>query len=169
MAAPLGDRVRVVDFTPQFLAKFGAAEGRSLIKLATLYKNEVQRLMRESPASGRTYKRLRTRRATRRRLALGQKRTPADYIFHQASAPGEPPAIDNSRLVNSAMIEVRGDHVVAGSSLAKIPLALEFGRLDGTIKPRPAWRPAMRVLLGTDGQLRTGIVFREALRDEGIK
>ena len=161
--------VRVVDHTAAFAAKVGKAAAKATYTLGNLYKNEVQRLMRTSPASGRLYRRLRTRRASRRKLALGQRRTGADYIWHQASAPGQPPAVDYGRLVNSVTVEVRPDHVLVGSSMAKVPLALEFGRLDGTIAPRPAWRPALSVLRGPEGTRQATYSMREALGQEGVK
>lgn len=158
----------MVDHTAAFVAKVGKAAARATYTLANGYKNEVQRLMRTSPASGRLYRRLRTRRATRRKLALGQRRSGADYVWHQASAPGQPPAVDYGRLVNSVTVEVRPDHVLVGSSMAKVPLALEFGRLDGSIAPRPAWRPALSVLRGPGGAPLVAHAFRQATRAEGL-
>lgn len=63
-------------------------------------------------------------------------------ITHQASAPGEAPAIDTGALVNS--IEVRQSSPLASSVQSNQPqaLALELGRPEANLEPRPAWIPA---------------------------
>lgn len=118
---------------------------------AVAYTGLVKQQMAESPATGRVYRRIRAS-GVRRRLR-GQTVRRRDYITHQASAPGEPPAVDRGTLLGSITysVERTGTKVTAlmGSTLAKIPAALEFGRTDGTIAPRPAWRPAWALLLAT--------------------
>ena len=124
-------------------------------KAGILYTNEVKRLMRTSPRGGRIYKRLRAG-GLRNRLK-GRGARAGDYITHRASAPGEPPAVDHGNLVNSvASVEEltpRGWATTGGSTLAKIPPALEYGA--GTIAPRPAFIPA---LTNIKGQLEAALV-----------
>ena len=139
----MADGVRVVSKIDQALARFDQ-QSRKFVTLAGLaYTNEVKRLMRESPRSGRVYRRIRAR-GLKARLA-GRKARAGDYILHQASAPGEPPAVDRGNLINSvASVEEltpRGWATTGGSTLAKIPPALEYG--TATIAPRPAFIPAL--------------------------
>lgn len=68
--------------------------------------------------------------------------------LHQASAPGEPPAILTGRLRQSVVFELteRGDGIeaVIGSSVKDYPAMLEFG--TSRMEPRPAWIPALDLL-----------------------
>lgn len=63
-------------------------------------------------------------------------------VVHQASAPGEPPASDTGRLVNSIRTTYSADKlvgtVVAGTEYAP---ALEYG--TQRMEPRPFMRPAL--------------------------
>lgn len=65
-------------------------------------------------------------------------------VDHQASAPGESPASDTSRLVQSARTELNpaeiSGEVVFSTAYAA---ALEFGREDGSIAARPYARPSL--------------------------
>lgn len=65
-------------------------------------------------------------------------------VLHQASAPGEPPANDTGRLVQSARTELDKD-AISGAAIfsTAYAAALEFGRDDGSIEPRPYARPAL--------------------------
>jgi len=63
---------------------------------------------------------------------------------HQASGPGEAPAIDTGALVNDFSIRKMGDYEWQISTHQEQAAALEFGRLDGTIQARPFMRPAAR-------------------------
>lgn len=66
-------------------------------------------------------------------------------VTHQASAPGEAPATDTGRLVNSITAYPAGDKlesaVVAGRGLALYAFMLEFG--TRFIAPRPFMFPAL--------------------------
>ena len=107
--------------------------------LATEYSNRVKSLMRDSPASGRTYRR--------------------GGVTHQASAPGEPPAPDTGALVRSILWQVRSEggrwFAEVGTTLP-YALYLEYGAARGVrgkggritavqwiLFPRPAWGPAL--------------------------
>ena len=64
---------------------------------------------------------------------------------HTASAPGEPPAVDTGRLVSSITFKNVAPLTVEVFSNLVQAFALEFGRRDGSIKPRPAWVPAIEI------------------------
>ena len=93
----------------------------------------VNRLMRDSVPTGRIY---------RSRTGTG---------YHQASAPGEPPAVDTKELVNSIAADVQetatGAEAVVGSNAYDKPVWrwLEFG--TRRILPRPSARPAFFVAM----------------------
>lgn len=65
-------------------------------------------------------------------------------VEHQASAPGEPPAVDTGQLRNSISStsgeDASGPYVDVGTNLEKAGY-LEFG--TSTIEPRPFMRPAI--------------------------
>lgn len=65
-------------------------------------------------------------------------------IGHQASAPGEAPAIDTTNLVTSIKAEMIGLSTAVVSASAEYSAALEFGTRDGKIEARPFFRPAAR-------------------------
>ena len=62
------------------------------------------------------------------------------YGNHQASAPGEAPAIDTGNLINSLQIEETGDLEMTVSVNAEYAEALEFG--TSKMAPRPFMEPA---------------------------
>lgn len=114
-----------------------------LAAIGSEYVNEVRKLMRDSPATGRVYR----SRGSKRRL-------------HRASAPGEPPAPDTGDLIKSLRFAVRktslGSWVAEAGSTLKKALYLEYGAARGVtgrsgriervrwvLFPRPAWRPAL--------------------------
>lgn len=143
----------VVGDLQAFLKGVDLKTKRYVTQLGEIYTDEVRRAMRASPASGRTYRRLRNSGFKRR--AQGKALRASDYIVHRASAPGEAPAVDRATLVNSVTYEVqlteRGWSVVGGSSLAGIPTFLEYG--TRTIAPRPVFRPALLAILPRAQQL----------------
>lgn len=95
---------------------------RGVIKGANIVRNEVLRLIQQTPKTGRVYKRR--------------------GITHQASAPGEPPASDTGTLVQNITVQIDAQHLSAVvNSGAEYADALEFG----TTKMEP--RPYMRVAL----------------------
>lgn len=59
---------------------------------------------------------------------------------HQASAPGEAPAIDTGNLANSIQVDLHGLSAVIGTN-AEYAEALEFGTVR--MAPRPFLAPAM--------------------------
>jgi len=58
---------------------------------------------------------------------------------HQASSPGEAPATDTGKLVNSVYMETKPLEATVGSRLAYAKY-LEFGTFN--MQPRPVWLPA---------------------------
>lgn len=117
----------------------------ALVRLAArICVQEVQHLMRESPATGRIY----------------PSRT--GHGYHQASAPGEPPAVDTGALVKSISANVvatdTGAEAMVGSTLPKRIWAwLEYGTAN--IAPRPSARPAFQ---------QTIVKIREILKSKNI-
>jgi hypothetical protein len=124
---------RVVDQVDKKMARPLATE------LGAQYAREVKKLMINSPASGRIY-----RRGT---------------VTHRASKAGEPPAPDTGDLQRSVVFNVRkttlGWVAEVGSRL-RYALFLEFGAAKGIknaggriesvrwiLFPRPSWGPAL--------------------------
>ena len=62
---------------------------------------------------------------------------------HTASAPGQPPAVDTGRLIGQVTFRNTAPLTAEVTSVAVQAFALEFGRQDGSILPRPAWVPAV--------------------------
>lgn len=99
---------------------------QALDRTALATNAHLKRLLSE-PGSGRVY----TRRG----------------VEHQASAPGEPPAVDTGvyraswhvRTTAGIVGDVMGREVYTQQERAE---ALEFGTLDGHIRPRPHAGPA---------------------------
>jgi len=95
---------------------------RGIIRGTEAVRNEAISLILNTPKTGRLY-----RRAS---------------VFHHASGPGEPPASDTGRLVNSIVTTYDATKlsgtVVAGTAYAPY---LEYG--TQTMEPRPFLRPAL--------------------------
>ena len=85
-------------------------------------RNDIRGAMNSSGRSGRIY----TRRS----------------VTHQASAPGEAPAPDTGNLVASIVTRQTDAMHSAVQSDAVYSLALELGRPEVNLLPRPAWIPA---------------------------
>jgi hypothetical protein len=66
---------------------------------------------------------------------------------HVASNPGDAPNTDTGELIRGIQIEVTGADVFVGveSSQDEKALALEFGKLDGSLEARPFLFPALEV------------------------
>lgn len=97
---------------------------RGVVSGTNLVRNEILRLIMRTPKTGRVYK--------------------VRGIQRRASAPGEAPANQTRGLVGG--ISTRFDRPrVTGyvTSSAEYAAALEYGRLDGTIKERPHMRPGL--------------------------
>lgn len=74
------------------------------------------------------------------KASMAEPKTGAVYGAHQASAPGEAPAIDTGNLVNSILIEMTGDLEATVSVGAEYAAPLELGTT--TMAPRPFAGPA---------------------------
>ncbi len=73
------------------------------------------------------------------RTDMAQSKSGRMYGDHQASAPGESPAIDTSNLVNSILVD-EGDGIVYTN--AEYAEALEYGAPMNNLEPRPFMTPA---------------------------
>lgn len=103
----------------QYGAKAEAEISKVLDVIGTSIINGVKKQMRSSK-SGRTYKRGR----------LGRD--------HVASAPGEAPAVDTGRLINSSIYQKKVSPLeLIGGSNVQYSEWLEYG--TRRIKPRPSW------------------------------
>lgn len=110
---------------------------RDLERRAYNVENDMKRLLRMH-GGGRVYTR-RFWRDKQGRLRMGGNRPP-----HQASAPGQPPATDTGRLLNSIYHVIEG---VGSDLVAKIGSTVDYAEyLElGTrhMAPRPFERPAL--------------------------
>jgi HK97 gp10 family phage protein len=103
---------------PQLRTAIDQAASRQVFRILNAVRNEAIGLILRGSKSGRVYGR------------------------HQASAPGEAPASDTGRLVQSIRVDFQPNalagRVVAGTDYAK---KLEFGTVK--IAPRPFMTPAV--------------------------
>jgi len=98
------------------------ALNRGLFIGANIVRNEMVAKITKGPKTGRVY----VRRG----------------IEHQASAPGEPPASDTGRLVNSIDVDQNLNEISATINVgANYAAALEFGTEN--MEPRPYARPSL--------------------------
>lgn len=86
-------------------------------------QGDIKKRIQRGPATGRTYRKYNPNR------------------LHTASAPGEAPATDTGRLVNSITFKDEGKASVSVFSLLAYARYLEFGTFE--IAPRPSWVPAV--------------------------
>jgi HK97 gp10 family phage protein len=115
---------------PQIAGAIDQAAARCVFRTAHRIRTEAIKLILEGSKSGHVYKRR--------------------SVTHKASAPGEAPASDLGRLVQS----IRVDHtpnsltarVVAGTKYAKL---LELG--TQSMRPRPFMAPAVRNVVQQGG------------------
>jgi hypothetical protein len=128
----------------RFNSELRAVIMAKLRTIAARYQVKIQQMFR-APKSGRIYRVGST--PTKRDRAAGR-----DFRAHQASAPGEAPAIDHGHLARSVTHEITE---AAGAFHLDIGPATQSGREDiaaylefGTskIQPRPAWRPALEAV-----------------------
>lgn len=95
---------------------------QGIVAATEAVRNEAIRRVLEPPKTGRIYRRR--------------------GIEHQASAPGESPASDTGRLVNSIRTRYADDYLVGIVSASTAYAAfLEFG--TSRMEPRPYMRPAL--------------------------
>jgi hypothetical protein len=73
------------------------------------------------------------------KVAMAAEKSGRIYGSHQASAPGEAPAVDTSVLINSIQREVQGTEGAVYTNQETAAM-LEFG--TSRMAPRPAWVPA---------------------------
>jgi phage gpG-like protein len=78
------------------------------------------------------------------RVDMAQSKSGRTYGDHQASAPGESPAIDTSNLVNSILVDESAGIVYTNAEYAEI---LEFGGIN--LLPRPFMTPAAEAERGS--------------------
>lgn len=123
----------VISNLPEAMQRLDALMHKRIIKIVARYERNLQEMFRLAK-TGAIYRR-------------GSK-------THQASAPGEAPAIDTGGLSQNIAHEIKqvslGQYKALIGVTRVIPigrvLALELGTLDGRIKKRPAWVPAVRQL-----------------------
>jgi phage gpG-like protein len=80
------------------------------------------------------------------KISIGEEKHGAIYLVqggieHQASAPGEAPAIDTGNLVNSIQVEMTGPAAAVVFTNVEYAPYLEFGTIE--IAPRPFLQPAV--------------------------
>lgn len=105
---------------PQIQASIRPAVSQVVRKTALDVESEVKNEMR-APKSGRMY-----RRGSR---------------THQASAPGQAPAVDLGQYINSIQVENVTDLTSKVGTNTEYAMALEFG--SRRVAPRPVWRPVI--------------------------
>lgn len=107
---------------PAIIARVRQATMRGVVSGTEMLREEALRLIQDTPKTGRIYRRR--------------------GVEHQASAPGEPPASDTGRLVQSIRTEYFPDELkgVLQASTAYAAF-LEFG--TSRMEPRPFMRPAV--------------------------
>lgn len=108
---------------PTIQAQVRPAVSRVVRKTAFDLEAEVKNEMR-GPKSGRLY-----RRGSR---------------THQASAPGQAPAVDFGQLINSIQVEHVSDTTSKVGTSIEYAMPLEFG--SRRVAARPVWRPAIEKL-----------------------
>ncbi len=80
------------------------------------------------------------------KVSMGEEKHGEVYLVqggieHQASAPGEAPAMDTGNLVNSIQVEMTGPAAAVVYTNVEYALYLEFGTID--MEPRPFLQPAV--------------------------
>lgn len=95
---------------------------KQLVKSANQVRNEMIKSMRDTPKTGRAYKR-------------GSK-------VHIASSPGNPPAIDTVELLRSIVVDVKSEGIEVGA-LIGAPYAPFLEEGTSRMEPRPFLIPAL--------------------------
>lgn len=100
-----------------------------------------------------------------KRSMANETKSGRNYDGHTASAEGEAPAVDTGNLINTiiAKRERRGVWTVlaGGGVAADYAIALEYGRLDGSILPRPYMLPAFKLIVSRSPTELWKVVFEE--------
>jgi hypothetical protein len=114
----------------QALRQYGERAERAVfeavLKTAIDVNGDIKKRIQRGPKTGRIYLR-----------GPGQNLSRE----HRASAPGEAPATDTGRLVNSIDFKMEGPLTATVSSFLAYAAYLEFGTQN--IAPRPAWVPSV--------------------------
>lgn len=121
----MGKTTRVViayNHFPEIARKLPVEVGKVVDKTAKSVEADVKVSLNSGGRTGRVYRR-------------GESR------FHQASAPGEPPATDMGLLANSIKTEMTSRTSAVVSVGAEYGIPLEYGTRRG-LAPRPFMRPA---------------------------
>lgn len=141
----MGARLKVIK-KPDLVKRFAdlpQETGKAAALGAVLVRSEAIKSMRRS-AGGRVYQ---------------IQNASGSYRTHQASAPGDPPAVDTGKLIRSIETEQDG---ASAAVIVRAPYAylLEFGTRH--IAPRPFLGPALEKL-----RKRIVALFVKATRDAG--
>lgn len=114
----------------EFITAMKGQITQNMTEVAETYRARLRETLDTPPArTGRIYKYIKGK------------------LYHQASAPGEPPAPLSRNLLESLYIHLTGDDSGRIASFVytdvEYALALEYGRYDSRhpIQPRPAWYP----------------------------
>lgn len=116
---------KIISNTAKLPKRFALNMREATVNSAKRMRTDILLSMKKTPKTGRSYKKGKT-------------------AFHQASSPGFPPAIDETGLSESIIIDERKNEVEVGSEkkIADYGGWLEEGTKH--IKPRPFLEPAMR-------------------------
>lgn len=106
----------------QILAAIEAGVFRGIVIGTEMVRTEGNRLMRSSPRSGRVYRRR--------------------GVEHKASAPGEPPAPDTGRLIQSARTEFKRQ-LLQGTAIWSTDYAERLEKGTPKMAARPFAMPAL--------------------------
>lgn len=121
------------DELAQALKKYGKAAEieieAAVIKTALELSGDIRKRIQRGPKTGIVYRR-----------AKGQNLS----ATHQSSAPGEAPATDTGRLVNSILFKQEAKLSATVSSQLPYASYLEFGTQK--IAPRPSWVPSTEAI-----------------------
>lgn len=105
-----------VEFDDDMIRRIRQAAFRGVVIGTEMLRDEGNRLILEGPKTGRRYRRR--------------------GVIHQASAPGEPPASDTGRLVQSARLELHPDQLMGQVQWStEYAASLEYG--TARMAPRP--------------------------------
>lgn len=108
--------------TQALYARIRSAAERGLVAATEEVRTEAISLILDTPKTGRIYRRR--------------------GVYHQASAPGEPPASDTGRLVKSIRTEFDFDRLV-GRVIASTKYAALLETGTSRMAARPFMRPAL--------------------------
>lgn len=142
----------VFDHIPQITKELQKSARAATYLTAQEARATMIALMRQ-PKHGRMYRRGRVGKRMSKgyraaglrsyMTAKGNEMAIVGYKTHQASAPGEAPAIDRGHLANSIQVKYTGPMQSAVYSNSEYAAAQEFGRPEINLAARPYMRPAV--------------------------